>query len=90
MVWSIRISAPVGTKECPIDCMGLSIGPSGISGFASREAAVAWVLRYLDARIVDTAAELSAAEPTCFVEPGDILALKTVVALVNAEEDSRG
>ncbi len=36
--------------------------------FDSREQAVAFVLAHLDARIVDTAAELSTTEPTCWIE----------------------
>jgi hypothetical protein len=70
MGWSIRFhpAALFTAKGQPIDCLGLSMGPDGISGFPSREAAVAWILRYLDARIVDTGADLSALAPTCFVE----------------------
>jgi hypothetical protein len=73
--WNIRLSGPkpVGFKDQPVECLGLSMGQhangtKGIWGFSSREAAVAWVLRYLDARIVDTAADLSFVEPTCFIE----------------------
>lgn len=36
--------------------------------FGSREVAVAWVIRYLDARIVSSADQLSTTEPTCFIE----------------------
>ena len=35
--------------------------------FDTREAAVAWVLHYLDAKIVRHASELSTLEPTCFI-----------------------
>jgi len=36
--------------------------------FDTREAAVAWVLHYLDARIVKNASDLSTLEPTCFIQ----------------------
>lgn len=70
MTWNIRLTGPkpVGFKDQPVECLGLSMGVRGIWGFSSREAAVAWVLRYLDARIVYTAADLSFVEPTCFIE----------------------
>lgn len=42
--------------------------PNDVRTFNSRESAAAWVLRHLDARIVDTADELSTTEPTCLIE----------------------
>ena len=36
--------------------------------FDSREAGVAWVLRYVDATIVSSADQLSTTSPTCFIE----------------------
>jgi hypothetical protein len=72
--WSIRLSASVKFTGV-IDCTGLTFDRGGacISGFASREAAVAWVLHYLDARIVDTAAALLLNEPVCCIVPGKVL-----------------
>jgi hypothetical protein len=36
--------------------------------WGTREEAVAYALRWIDAKIVDSMAELSAAEPTIFIE----------------------
>jgi len=36
--------------------------------FETREAGVAWVLRYVDAKIVSSVDQLSTTEPTCFIE----------------------
>ena len=41
--------------------------PGSGEQFDTREAAAAWVLHYLDARIVDKASDLSTLEPTCFI-----------------------
>ena len=36
--------------------------------WTTREAAVAWALRYIDARIVDSAEDLTAGAPTVYIE----------------------
>jgi hypothetical protein len=71
--WRIRYSSK--------DEMGFVAGgivPSRIEAMSawarrwdSREAAVAFVLRFIDARIVSSIDQLSTTEPTCFVEEFD-------------------
>jgi hypothetical protein len=67
--WSIHFSSAVKLTAGGFDPGGLTLWVSErkMSGFASREAAVAWILRYLDARIVPSSAELSSVEPTCCI-----------------------
>ncbi len=68
-----RLTFAVGSTSLPlrktvVNANGLTLDDRGFRGFASRGAAVAWVLCFVNARIVDTAEELSADESTVFIE----------------------
>jgi hypothetical protein len=74
MAWYIRYSGPTSsgfvTKEPTAyphqPVLADSVGCD--QKFPTREAAVAWVLRYVDARIVTNVSDMSAMEATCVIE----------------------
>lgn len=68
MAWFISYCSP--TKQGYVKRLhGVHISdhPGSDEKFDTREAAAAWVLHYIDARIVDKASDLSTLEPTCFI-----------------------
>ncbi len=68
--WRIRFSS---AKEMGFVAAGsihgrIESGEVWARKWESREAAVAYVMRYIDARIVSSMDQLSQNEPTCFIE----------------------
>jgi hypothetical protein len=74
MTWYIHYSGPTASgfvtkkpTEYPhVPVLADSVGVD--QKFPSREAAIAWVMRYVDARIVSQLSELSTMEATCVIE----------------------
>lgn len=74
MTWYIHYSSPTASgfvTKTPTDYPHFPVLADGVGQdqkFTSREAAVAWVLRYVDARIVSKLSEMTSMEAFCVIE----------------------